>query len=76
MKLKRRYEKLRFIINKEATVIIGMFSLLLAILLGRFGRQYILTNFLEGLFTGISLVMNLCFLVRFGKERRMNDKQS
>jgi len=62
--------------KKEEMFIIGMFSLLVAILLGRFGGQYVLTDFLEGLFTGISLVMNLCFLVRYGKERRMNDKIS
>jgi len=60
----------------EGMLIIGMFSLLVAILLGRFGGQYFLTNFLEGLFTGLSLVMNLCFLIRFGIERRMNDKIS
>ncbi|MBY9014419.1 MAG: hypothetical protein KGD68_01875 [Candidatus Lokiarchaeota archaeon] len=62
--------------KKEEMFIIGMFSLLIAILLGRFGGQYVLTDFLEGLLTGISLVMNLCFLVRYGKERRMNDKIS
>ncbi len=62
--------------KNESMFIIGTSSLLLAILLGRFGGQYALTNFLEGLFTGLSLVLNLCFLIRFGKERRMIDKQS
>ena len=62
--------------KKEGMFIIGMFSLLAAILLGRFGGEYALANFFEGLFTGLSIVMNLCFLVRFGKERRMNDKIS
>jgi len=62
--------------KKERMLMIGMFSLVVAILLGRFGGQYVLTDFLEGLFTGLSLTMNLCFLVRFGKERRMNDNFS
>jgi hypothetical protein len=67
---------MRYIKKKENMFIIGIFSLLVANLLGRFGGQYIFTNFLEGLFTGFSLVMMLCFLVRFGKERRMNDEIS
>jgi len=62
--------------KKERMLMIGMFSLVVAILLGRFGGEYVLTDFLEGLFTGLSLTMNLCFLVRFGKERRMNDNFS
>lgn len=67
---------MRYMKKKENMLIIGMFSLLIAILIGRFGGQYILTNFLEGMFTGISLGMNLCFLVRYGKERKMIDKIS
>ncbi|NVM44539.1 MAG: hypothetical protein HWN79_06460 [Candidatus Lokiarchaeota archaeon] len=62
--------------KNESMFILGTSSLLVAILLGRFGGQNALANFLEGLFTGLSLVMNLSFLIRFGKERRMNDKQS
>jgi len=62
--------------SKENMFIFGIFSLLIANLLGRFGGQFAFTNFLEGMFTGFSLVMMLCFLIRFGKERRMIDKQS
>lgn len=62
---------MRYVKKKENMLIIGIFSLLLGILIGRLGGKSILTNFLAGMFTGISLVMNLCFLVRFGKERRM-----
>lgn len=62
--------------KKEGPLIFGIFSLLVGNLLGRFGGQYFLTNFFEGLFTGFSTVLMLCFLVRFGKERRMNDKRS
>ena len=58
--------------KKEGMLITGMFSLLVSVLLGRFGGEYALTNFLEGLFTGLSIVMNLCFLFRYGKERRIN----
>ena len=60
--------------KKENMFIIGIFSLLLAQVLGRYGSQIIFSHFLEGVFTGISLVMNLCFLVRFGIEKRMNEK--
>lgn len=56
--------------KKEGMLIIGIFSLLGANLLGRFGGQYVLANFLEGLLTGLSIVMNLCFLIRFGKEKK------
>ena len=52
--------------KKEGILIAGMFSLVVAILLGRFG----------GVFTGLSLVKNLCYLVRLGRQRRMNDKIS
>lgn len=62
--------------KKENMFIIGIFSLIIANLLERFGGQYVFTNFLEGLFTGFSFVLILCFLVRFGKEKRMNDKIS
>jgi hypothetical protein len=55
--------------KKEDMFIFGIFSLLIAILLGRFGGQYTFTDFLEGMFTGISLVMNLCFLVKFRREK-------
>lgn len=57
--------------KKEGMLIIGIFSLLGANLLGKFGGQYFLANFLEGLFMGLSIVMNLCFLIRFSKEKKM-----
>lgn len=55
--------------KKENMYIFGIFSLLVAILLERFGGQYAFTNFLEGMFTGFSLVMLLCFLVMFRREK-------
>ncbi len=51
-----------------------MFSLLIALILGRFDNQYPIIDFLEGMFTGISLTMNISFLVRFRIERGMKDK--
>jgi len=53
---------------------IGMFSLLIAFILGRFESKYPIIDFLEGMFTGISIVMNLSFLVRFRLERGMDDQ--
>ena len=60
--------------KKENLFIIGMFSLLIALILGRFDNQYPIIDFLEGMFTGISLTMNISFLVRFRIERGMKDK--
>ena len=66
---------MRFKKKKEGMFVIGMVSLLVAILLGRFSGQFAIIDFFEGLFTGISLGMNLYFLARFGIERRMSDKK-
>ena len=63
-------------LKKESLFIIGTWSLTLAILLDRFGGQFIYKDFFEGVYTGISLVMNLCFLVRFGKERRLRSSEN
>jgi len=60
--------------KKENLVIIGIFSLMVANLFKFFGGQYVVFNFLEGMFTGISLVFNLSFLFRFGVEKRINVK--
>jgi len=60
--------------KKENLLMIGMFSLLIAFILGRFESQYPIIDFLEGMFTGISIVMNLSFLVRFRLERGMDDQ--
>ena len=57
-------------LRKESMLLIGVFSLIVANFLGIFGGTAFLTNFFEGMFTGISLVMNLSFLIRFALERR------
>jgi len=57
--------KVRFKMKKEKMIMIGMFSLLIAFVLGRFENKYPIIDFLEGMFTGISMVTNISFLVRF-----------
>jgi len=59
--------------KKDNMLMLGMFSLLIAFILGRFDSQYPLIDFFEGVFTGISVVMNFSLLFMFGKEKRMND---
>jgi hypothetical protein len=59
--------------KKEGFFMIGMLSLAISVLLGRFFREYPLIDFLDGVFCGISVVMNITFLYKFGKERRSID---
>jgi len=56
--------------KKEGFFIIGMLSLAISVLLGRFFSGYSIIDFLDGMFCGISIVMNITFLYKFGKERR------
>lgn len=60
--------------KKENLFIIGIFSLLIANMFKFFDGQYVIFNFFEGMFIGISLVFNLSFLIRFGIEKRINVK--
>jgi len=60
---------MHFKMKKENMIMIGMFSLLIAFVLGRFDSQYPIINFCEGMFTGISMIMNLSFLIRFRIEK-------
>ena len=60
--------------NKEITLIIGMFSLTIAITLDRFAGGGTIIDFLCGLFTGLSLVMNLGYLIEYRIERN-NQKE-
>ena len=57
--------------KKENMIMIGMFSLLIAFVLGRFDSQYPIIDFFEGMFTGISITMNLSFLIKFRIEKGM-----
>jgi hypothetical protein len=49
---------------------LGMFSLAVAIFLNRFGGDEPTLSFVSGMAIGLSLVMNLAFLIRFGKANR------
>jgi hypothetical protein len=59
--------------EKETLLIIGMTSLILMILLKMFSIELPILDFLEGMFAGLSIVTNVCFLIRFGKEQKIKD---
>ncbi len=56
--------------NDNVLLSIGMISLVIALALGRFGPDTSIAYFLEGLFMGLSLVMNLAFLFRFRAKKK------
>ncbi len=62
--------------KKEVMLTIGLFSLTIAILLDRFAGAGIIIDFLCGLLTGISLTMNLGYLIklRIEKDSDFNQK--
>lgn len=55
--------------NPQHMLIVGTSSLALAIFIGVFGGNDSVLNFLEGLFLGISLAMNLAYLLILRKAR-------
>ncbi|NVM37069.1 MAG: hypothetical protein HWN81_15840 [Candidatus Lokiarchaeota archaeon] len=61
--------------NKEIMLTIGLFSLTIAILLDRFAGVGTIIDFFCGLLTGISLTMNLGYLIRLRIERNLEIKQ-
>ncbi len=56
------------VLKDETTLAIGMMSLSIGILVGRFSSLEVsgfsISAFVEGVLTGVSLVMNLYYLVR------------
>jgi hypothetical protein len=60
--------------KSESILALGMISLSLGILIGRFLHfeysGFSVTAFVEGVLTGLSLVMNLTYLVRYSKAQR------
>ncbi len=56
--------------NKELMLAFGGFSLVIAITLDRFAGTGTIIDFLCGLFTGFSLVMNLGFLIKYRIEKK------
>lgn len=59
-------------IKKEWMLSIGMFSLTVAILLDRLGLMFPGKDFMVGLFTGLSLALNLGYLIRFSSEKHQH----
>ena len=57
--------------DKEYMLAIGSFSLVIAIILGRFTGAGAIIDFLCGVFTGLSLTMNLSYLIRFRIEKKI-----
>ena len=60
-------------LNDENMLAIGMISIALGILIGRFLHfEYLgfsVTDFVEGVLVGLSLVMNITYLVRKRRKR-------
>jgi len=59
-------------LKDESILAIGMISIALGILIGRFLHfEYLgisVTDFIEGVLVGLSLVMNLIYLIRIRKK--------
>jgi hypothetical protein len=60
-------------LSDERILAIGMISLALGILIGRFlyfeYAGFSITDFIEGILVGLSLVMNLTYLIRKRKKQ-------
>jgi len=60
-------------LSDERTLAIGMISLAIGILIGRFLyfeiAGFSLTDFVEGILIGVSLVMNIAYLIRKRKKQ-------
>ncbi len=63
--------------KKESMFIIGSSSLTISLILGMFLPDLPLIGFFEGMFMGISLAMNICFLIRYRLEKNgFNEENS
>jgi hypothetical protein len=58
-----------FIRNPQHLLVIGAFSLLSALLLGLVAGENSILNFLEGLLIGLSISLNLTYLITMRKAR-------
>jgi hypothetical protein len=58
--------------DKNVILALGMFSLIIAILLGRYTDPSPVISFLEGLFYGLSFVLNIFSLILMRKNRNHN----
>ncbi|MCP5053922.1 MAG: hypothetical protein GY940_42535 [bacterium] len=61
--------------NNNVLLSIGMISLVIALVLGRFGPDTSIVHFSEGLFMGLSLVLNLAFLIRYRAKKNKDQEQ-
>ena len=63
-------------LKNETMLAIGMISLALGVLIGEFLHfEYsgiLISNFLEGFFVGLSIVMTLAYMVRTRKNKKAN----
>ena len=68
------------LINDENTLTLGMMSLSLGILVGRFLHfevsGFSVSDFIEGALTGLSLVLNLIYLMRARKSTAIHQKRA
>lgn len=55
--------------KKESMFIIGASSLTISLIMGMFLPEIPLISFFEGMLTGISLAMNISFLIRYRLEK-------
>ena len=62
---------MRTIKVKENMLVLGTFSLLIMVILRIISINLPILDFLEGMFAGISVIMNICFLIRFSKEQKI-----
>jgi hypothetical protein len=62
------------VLKDETLLSVGMLSMAIGILIGRFLNYeysgFSVTNFLEGVLIGISLVMNLTYLIRIRLKKK------
>lgn len=61
--------------KNENLLRIGISSLLLMILLRLINIEWPILDFFEGIFAGVSMVTNLCFLIRYSNEQRIRNKE-
>ncbi len=62
----------KYPVKKEVLFAVGSFSMAASIILGRFGGVNPMVDFLTGLLTGLSLTLNLGFLIKWRMERNEN----
>ena len=62
------------LLKDESMLAIGMISLALGLIIGRFLHfeyaGFAVTDFLEGVFVGLSLVMNVVYLIKVRKKTK------